>query len=83
MLFRHRKRYRGVFLVELAVATMDRLIRKADATLRVSDSASIALAGILEEKSLAICRQAAEFARHAGRKTITDADIMLAAKQFK
>ena len=38
------------------------------------------LANILEEKGIKIAQQAAEYSKHANRKTITDADIKLAMK---
>jgi len=67
-------------MTDLPIAAVDRLIRRSDSTMRVSDDASIALIEILEEHGLKIAKQAAEFSKHANRKTITDADIKLAAK---
>lgn len=67
-------------MADLPIAAVDRLIRRADTTMRVSDDASVALIEILEEQGLLIAKQAAEFSKHANRKTITEADIKLAAK---
>ena len=48
---------------------------------RVSDGAKEALAKVLEEKAFEIASEAKKFALHAGRKTITDKDISLAASK--
>jgi len=58
---------------------MDKIMREAGA-LRVSDAAKEALAEVLEQKALALSREAKKFAEHAGRKTVTNKDILLAAK---
>ncbi|MEA1904983.1 MAG: histone [Candidatus Hadarchaeota archaeon] len=67
-------------MVELPVAAVDRLIRKSGAR-RVSENAATALAEVLEERALAIASEAARFAEHAGRRTVRDVDIRLAAKR--
>ncbi len=59
---------------------MDKIMREAGA-LRVSDDAKIALAEVLEEEAVRISREAKKLAEHAGRKTVTDKDIQLAAKE--
>jgi histone H3/H4 len=67
-------------MVELFVAAVDRLIRKTGAR-RVSENAATALAEVLEERALAIANEAARLAEHAGRRTVRDVDIRLAAKR--
>jgi DNA-binding protein len=59
---------------------MDKIMREAGA-LRVSDAAKEALAEVLERKALELSKEAKRFAEHAGRKTITNKDILLAAKE--
>ncbi len=59
---------------------MDKIMRNVGA-LRVSDPAKEVLAEVLEKKALEISAEAKKFAEHAGRKTITDKDIRLAAKE--
>lgn len=66
-------------MAELPIAAVDRIIRKAGAQ-RVSESAAEELAEILEEKGVEIGSEAAELAEHAGRKTVRDEDIRLAAR---
>ncbi len=65
---------------ELPLAAVDRIIRKASG-LRVSEGAAKELAILLEEEGMRISQQAAIFAKHAGRKTVTDADVRLAVKK--
>ncbi|MEM1689620.1 MAG: NFYB/HAP3 family transcription factor subunit [Candidatus Hadarchaeales archaeon] len=70
----------GIYWMELPLATLERLIKKAGAK-RVSESAAIALGEILEEKAMEISREAIKLAEHAGRRTVRDIDIRLAAKR--
>ena len=58
---------------------MDKIMREVGA-LRVSDDAKSALAEELENKALDISTKAKKLAEHAGRKTVTEKDIRLAAK---
>lgn len=69
-------------MAELPLAAVDRIIRKAGGG-RVSEEAAAELAEVLEEYGIKIAQQAAEFSKHANRKTITAADIRLALKNFK
>ncbi|MDD4251062.1 MAG: NFYB/HAP3 family transcription factor subunit [Candidatus ainarchaeum sp.] len=64
---------------ELAIATMERLIRKGSG-LRVSEDAAKEIGQYLEGEGIRISQQAALFAKHAGRKTITQEDIRLVLK---
>ena len=65
----------------LPLAPVDRLIRKSGAK-RVSDSAKLALAEVLEDFSEKVAVKAMRLAMHAGRKTVTAADIKLAMREF-
>lgn len=69
-----------IFVSELPLAAVDRLIRKATG-IRVSESAAQELSKYLEEEGMKIGQQAAVFSKHAGRKTVTDEDIRLALKK--
>lgn len=67
-------------MTELPLAAVDRIIRKASGR-RVSENAAQALAEILEEIGIKIAREASTLAEHAGRRTVRDSDIRLAAKR--
>ncbi|MCD6523053.1 MAG: NFYB/HAP3 family transcription factor subunit [Candidatus Diapherotrites archaeon] len=64
---------------ELPRAAVERLIRKAGAP-RVSVTAVDALIEILEDIANDISVRANQLARHAGRKTVVDADIKMASR---
>ncbi len=70
----------GRKMTELPSAAVDRIIRKSGAK-RVSESAARALAEVLEEKAILIANEAAKLAEHAGRRTVRDVDIRMAAKR--
>ncbi|MDO8642304.1 MAG: NFYB/HAP3 family transcription factor subunit [Candidatus Woesearchaeota archaeon] len=64
----------------LPLAAMEKLLKHCGAG-RVADSAKQALKEVLEAKAEEIARHAAQLASHAGRKTVKDEDIKLAAKR--
>jgi len=66
-------------MVEIPLATVDRLMRKAGAK-RVSEDAALAMAEVVEERALVIAAAAVKLAEHAGRRTVRDVDVRLAAK---
>ena len=66
--------------LELAVAPMHRICKKAGAE-RVSEAAAEEMAKVLEDVGLRIAKEALDFANHAGRKTIKEEDIEIAAKK--
>lgn len=67
-------------MTELPIAAVDRIIRKSSG-LRVSETAAKELAVHLEEVGMKISQEASLYAKHAGRKTVTDEDIRLALKK--
>lgn len=64
----------------LGLATMERILKKGDVNIRVSDPAKDALRKVLEEYGEEVARTATKFAVHAGRKTIKAEDVVLAVK---
>lgn len=63
----------------IPLAAMERLLKKAGAH-RVSEDAKAALKDALEAFAEKIGKEAAEYASHAGRKTVRAEDINLAKK---
>ncbi|UCD39984.1 MAG: NFYB/HAP3 family transcription factor subunit [Candidatus Bathyarchaeota archaeon] len=66
--------------VELAVAPMHRICKKAGAH-RVSEAAAKELAKVLDDIGVKIAREAYDYAMHSGRKTIQAKDIEIAARK--
>ena len=62
---------------DMSIAPMHRIIKRAGAE-RVSEDASLALRDALEEIGVRIAREALDFTRHAGRKTVKAEDIQIA-----
>jgi histone H3/H4 len=79
---KRKRSYRDVDMIELeiAVAPMHRLCKKAGAD-RVSEAAAKELAKALEEIGVKIAKEALDFAKHSGRRTIKSKDIEIAAKK--
>lgn len=68
-------------MTELPIAAVDRIIRKSSG-LRVSETAAKELAVHLEDVGMKISQEASLYAKHAGRKTVTDEDIRLVLKKW-
>lgn len=67
-------------MVKIPLAPFEKLLKEAGAK-RVSESATKAFVEFLEEIGMETGREAADLARHAGRKTVIDADIHLVRKR--
>jgi DNA-binding protein len=65
---------------ELPLAAMERILKKGDPNMRISDPAKEELRTLLEEHGVKLARTAAKFAAHAQRRTIKADDVLLAAK---
>jgi histone H3/H4 len=66
---------------DLHLASMHRIIASAGAA-RVSESACIELRQVLEEFGAKVSREALDYTHHAGRKTVKNVDIRIAAKKL-
>lgn len=64
-------------MAKLSLSAMEGILREAGAE-RVSKAAKMALALAIQNKGAEISKKAARFARHSGRKTITEKDIEMA-----
>ena len=70
----------NVMSEEIKVAPMHKLIKRAGAD-RVSEESAVALGAALEEIGVKVAREAIDYARHAGRKTVKARDVEIAAKK--
>ena len=70
-----------IFVTIIPYAPVERLIRSAGAD-RVSETAGVALAEILEQYGLEIAEEAIVLAKHAKRKTVKAEDIQLAMERL-
>ncbi len=67
---------------KVSLSAMEKILRDAGAE-RVSKSAKVALAELLETHGEEVSKKALRFATHSGRKTVTAKDIELAKKSGK
>ena len=65
---------------EIKVAPMHKLIKRAGAD-RVSEESAIALGLALEKIGIKVAKEAIDFAKHSGRKTVKARDIEIAAQK--
>lgn len=64
-------------MTEIPTAPVRRIMKYSGA-IRVSEDAANELTKFIEEETENIARKAVKFAEHAGRKTVTAADVKLA-----
>ena len=65
----------------IALAPLVSLCKKSGAS-RVSKKATKAMSNVLEEIGIEIAVRAVKLAKHAGRKTVKEADIVLAKEEI-
>jgi histone H3/H4 len=63
----------------IPLAISERILKNAGAQ-RVSEDAKVAFSDVLKELAEEIGQQASKISKHAGRKTVQEEDIKLAAK---
>ena len=69
-------------MVKIPLATFEKLIKEVGTDMRVSGAAAKEMTVVVGEVAKRIAEDAVSFAKHAGRKTVTDEDIKLAYKKF-
>lgn len=67
----------------IPLAAMEKIIKKINPEIRVSDKAKAALKAVIEERAEQIAERAWRFAEHAKRRTVKEEDVKLAARHFK
>jgi histone H3/H4 len=72
----------GENLPELPLAAMERIIKKAGGA-RVSKSAALELASILEEYITELTKEAMKLTEHRRARTISESDVETAASRFE
>ena len=70
------------FMTELSNAAVERIIKKAGVG-RVGPDATEALAKLMEEYGIFLAKEAKKMSDHAGRKTLRETDITMAADIYK
>ena len=66
-------------MAELALAPFERIMRENGAS-RISQSAVEELRDVIEEIAIDVATRAIQLANHAGRKTVTAADVKKAIR---
>ena len=69
-------------MVKLPLAPFEKLLKESGAK-RVSESATKAFVQAIEEIGSDIGKEASDLAKHAGRKTLLEADIVLVRRRRK
>ncbi len=72
----------GVFMTDIPVTSLDRILRKAGCK-RVSIDAAEALRRITEDFAAEVAKKASVLTLHSGRQTTTREDVILAYRGMK
>lgn len=66
---------------DIPLAAFERIIKSADAEIRISDSAKAELRQETEHIASSVAAKAARLSEHAGRRTVKPEDVRLAFEQ--